>query len=70
MGANWILRLAATTAILVVAGFAVTGLSRLVVTTPTARRLGAPLLFAGFLTAVATFALALWRAVVRRLESD
>lgn len=55
--------------VVAVAGFAVTGLSRLVLADGTAILLGAPLLFAGVGLAVATFALAvLVRAGVVALE--
>lgn len=60
---NWHGRLAVATLALTVAGFAVLGLSRLVVGVDTARLLAAPLLFGGFLAAVATFCVALVRSV-------
>lgn len=44
--------------VLAAAGFAVTGLSRLVVADRTAASLGAPLLFVGFAAAVLAFVLA------------
>lgn len=68
MRTAWLTRLGVATFGLVVAGFLVTGLSRLVVSTDTARALGAPLLFAGFLAAVATFGLAVlvWTGAVSR----
>lgn len=62
MPSTWLPRLGLATFALTVAGFAVLGLSRLVVPVETARSLAAPLLFGGFVAAVATFGLAvvLW----------
>lgn len=53
-----LVRLGIGSLLIAAAGFAVSGLSRLVVSTDTALALGAPLLLIGFFLAIVTFVLA------------